>query len=491
MQSVLPLPPARDPGTASGPQRRGLVVGHGAPHRAPRPAQDHDAQDHASRSSTIREWEILRESKLLATLARPVPPAPEALPDPQGSAKPAEASAGLCTRLAELAYRHPHRIAFIDPLAKPDWTGRAAITWTYAAATEIVARLANGLRGWRLPPGSRIGLCLEGGAESLIAYLAVEAAGHVPCLLPIAWDEARLLAAVQSAGLSAVLTQTRFGASLPAERLCRVALGYFGLRYVAAFGPAVPDGVISLDGMVLDERGGPFAAQTGDGVVSFAAGDPARPMHRPAASLLAAIAHCRARTRVAPGERVLTLLPGGDLRSLVTGLGTALFAGGSLEILPVFEAAAFAQALARPLPTHLVLPAGLEANLARIALPGTLRSVALAHRAPLAFGPALLRPVAERTIVDLVDLDATAILAGAREADDVARTLADPSSAALPPIRMAMRIEPDGRLAIRGEACQAHPLRRGIQAETTADGWTLSRFRTEIRDGLATALTVA
>jgi hypothetical protein len=482
----LALPPERDPAIAVAAQRRGPPPGQGAAHRSVRPAQGH-----APRSSTIREWEILRESKLLATLARPVPQALEGPHEPQMSAEPAEGRAGLCARLAEIAYHHPHRIAFVDPAAKAEWTGRGAITWTYAAAAEIVARLANGLRGWRLPPGSRIGLCLDGGAEGLIAYLAVEAAGHVPCPLPIAWDEARLAAAVQSAGLSAVLTQARFGASLPAERLCRVALSYFGLRYVAAFGPAVPDGVISLDGMVLDERGGPFAPQTGGGLVSFAAGDPARPMHRPAASLLAAIAHCRARIRVGPGERILMLLPGGDLRSLVAGLGTALLAGASLEILPVFEAAAFAVALARPVPTHLVLPAQLEANLARIALPGTLRSVTLAHRAPAAFGPALLHPTAERVIVDLVDLDATAILVGARGADDVARTLADPSSAALPPIRMAMRIEPDGRLALRGEACAAHPLRRGMQAETTADGWTLTRFRTEVRDGLATAVALA
>jgi acyl-CoA synthetase (AMP-forming)/AMP-acid ligase II len=96
----------------------------------------------------------------------------------------------LCTLLAGTAHAHPHRVAFVDPPHKPLWSGRPAITWTYAAAAEIVARLANGLRSWRLAPGSRIGLALPGSSESFLAYLAVEAAGHIPCLLPLSLDEA-------------------------------------------------------------------------------------------------------------------------------------------------------------------------------------------------------------------------------------------------------------------------------------------------------------
>lgn len=419
---------------------------------------------------------------LRLTADRPVePPVPE----------PFTRRTGLCALLAETAHRHPHRLAFIDPRAKPDWSGRGAITWTYGAATEIVARLANGLRGWRLTPSSRIGLCLEGGAESLIAYLAVEAAGHVPCPLPIAWDEDQLVAAAQAAGLSAVLTQGRFGADLPAERLRRVALRYFGLRYLAAFGPDVPDGVISLDALALDERGGPFAPDTGGGLVSFAAGDPTRPLHRPAASLLAAIALGRASTPIAPGDRILTLLANGDLRAVVTGLGAALAAGASLELLPVFDAAAFAESLRRPLPTHLVLPACFEPNLAGSLLPETLRSISLVHRAPTAFGPALLRATPDRAIVDVVAFDETAILARPRDGDGIAETLADPASPPLPPAAMAMRIEADGRLAFRGEACIAGPLQRGITSQGTGADWTVSRFQVAVRDGRATGATLA
>lgn len=120
---------------------------------------------------------------------------------------------GLGSLLAATARRHPDRIAVVDPADKPDWSDRPAITWTYAAAAEIVERLARGLRSWRLPLGSRIGLCLPGSAESALAILAVEAAGHVACLLPVSWNEEQLLAAAQGAALSAVLTQSRLGAT--------------------------------------------------------------------------------------------------------------------------------------------------------------------------------------------------------------------------------------------------------------------------------------
>lgn len=277
----------------------------------------------------------------------------------------------LCTLLAATAQVHPDRLAFADPSNKSLWSDRPAIAWTYAAAAEIVGRLAEGLRAWRLAPASRIGIALPGSAESFLAYLAVEAAGHIPCLLPLAFDEEALLVAVQAAALPAVITQTRFGTLAPAERLCRVAVRYFGLRYLAAFGPDVPDGVISLDAMVLDQAKGTFADGPG-GVITFANGDPARPIHRSGDALLAAIAVYLVTARVLPGDRILSLLSQDDLRGLVTGLGAALVAGAGLETLPVFQARGFAASLDQPMPTRLVAPAALERNLAASRLPSSL-----------------------------------------------------------------------------------------------------------------------
>lgn len=393
----------------------------------------------------------------------------------------------LCTLLAATAQAHPHRVAFIDPPHKPLWSGRAAITWTTAAAAEIVARLANGLRGWRLAPASRIGIALAGSSESFLAYLAVEAAGHIPCLLPLALDEDGLLAAVQTAGLPAVITQTRFGPLAPAQRLCRVAVRYFGLRYLAAFGPDVPDGVINLDAMVLDAAGGPFAPGPG-GFISFAEGDPARPVHRSGDALLAAIAVYLVTARVQPGDRILSLLPQTDLRGLVTGLGAALVAGAGLETLPVFEARSFAATLDGPLPTRLVVPAALERNLAASRLPTSLDGIVLAHRAPGRLGPRWLTPQANRPVIDAVAFEETALLAGAREANDVALSLTHPERGHLFSTLMALRRDPDGRLAFRGRACHAGALQRDITIPETVDAWAASAFSVDVEDDQTLAI---
>lgn len=404
---------------------------------------------------------------------------------------------GLGTLLKATAHRHPERIAFIDPADKPSWSDRPAITWSYAAAAQIVARLAAGLGAWRLPTGSRVGICLPGGTEAALALLAVESCGHLPCLLPATWDEDQLVAAAQNVGLSAVLTQSRIGTNFPAERFCAVAARYFGLRYLAAFGPVVPDGVINLDEIVLDSRireHGDPPPQPGSGLVSFAAGDPDRPYFRTGESLLAAAATHLVATRVAPGERIVTLLPPHDLRGIVTGLGAALVSGATLETFAVFNGTALAASLTSHGPTHLVAPSFLERNLAGRDLPAALRSITLAHRAPMQLpkrdrsldGRASLRVAA---VIDAVAIDETAIVSGLRGGmRDVALTLGRPERMKLPETLMAIRISSDGCLAFRGQACAASPLQRGTPRVEASESWRPTSFATATFAGIATAL---
>lgn len=423
-------------------------------------------------------------------------PLPHAPPEAPGAA-PAEVPlrrTGLCALMAATARRHPARVALVDAADKAAWSGRPAMTWTYGAAAEIVARLAGGLRAWRLAPGSRIGLALPGSTEGLVAHLAVEAAGHVPCLLPATWDEDQFAAGIEAAGVSAVLTQARLGTESPAERLCRAAVRYFGLRYLAAFGPDVPDGVINLDEMVLDRRGGPVAAETGGGLISFVGGDPHRPVHRPGDALLAAVAVHLIAARVGPGERILSLVAPGDLRGVVTGLGAALVAGASLETLPVFDGAALGAALLRPVPTHLVAPAFLEPALARAALPDTLRTIGFAHRAPARFTGRSLRTAFARgrvAVVDVVALDEDVVLSGTRGRDDLAFGLAEPERLGLPGSLLSLRRDEDGRIACRGQAAKAAPYRRGEAEPDDGSAWRPTRYRPTLFAGTATGLTEA
>jgi len=419
-----------------------------------------------------------------------------AVPTPDASGRTPLQRIGLGTLLAATARRHPARIALIDPADKAAWCGRSAITWTYAAAHEIVERLAKGLRGWRLAPGSRIGLCLPGSTECALAFLAIEAAGHVPCWLPVSWDEERLLAAVQGAGLSAVLTLSRLGSAAPAQRLCAVAARYFGLRYLAAFGPDVPDGVINLDRIVVEGRSSaqPPSPVPASGFVSFTGGDPDRPVFRSGESLLAAAAAHLISARVGPDERILSLLAPHDLRGLVTGLAAALVAGAGLETLPLFDGPGFAAALAVPTPTHLVAPAFLEPNLAGRDLPKTLRSLCLVHRAPTHLpsrgrDPHDAQALRAARVVDTMVFDETALISGLRgSSTDLALTLAEPDRIGLPASLFAMRRDVEGRLRVRGNACASVTVRRGEIGVVPPDSWRSTPYAATLRSGLAIAV---
>lgn len=386
---------------------------------------------------------------------------------------------GLAGALMAAARLNPQRTLLRDAGDRRAWCGRPAITWTYEAAAEIVGRLARGIAAWRLPQGSRIGLCFAGGAEASLAHLAVEAAGHLPCPLSPVWEGEALSAAIESAGLVAVLTEGRRGTRRPAEELSFTALRHFGLRFIAAFGPSLPDGVISLDAMALER--GIIDPAPGLGILTFAGGDPRHPVRRDAALFGAVVA--AHRERLPAPERVLTLLPPHDLRGLVTGLGMALASGASLETLIPFESAAFRVALMRPVSTRLVVPAAFESALAEMTLPWTVRAIDIVHRAPARMPEPTARDFAGPPCLDVLVLDEDALLTRPRGRWEIP-TIDESLSAETPP--PLVRQPRDGRLL-----CRAAPSQRDREAGIEGAIWQETAYRAHYAQGVLTALPTA
>lgn len=198
--------------------------------------------------------------------------------------------------------------------------------------------------------------------------------------------------------------------------------------------------------------------------------------------------------RVAPTERILSLIGPHDLRGLATGLAAALVAGATLETMPLFDGAAFAAALRRPGPTHLVAPAFLEKNLAGRDLPAELRSIALVHRAPARFpgrsraagGPQGLRA---DLVIDTIAFGETALLSGRRgTTSDLSLVLGKLERLTLPAALMSLRRGPDGRLAFRGQACAVTALQRGNQQAVPGNAWQETPYAPVLFAGFATAI---
>jgi hypothetical protein len=395
--------------------------------------------------------------------------------------------------VAAATSRHPERLALLDQPGREDWSGRPRIAWSYSTADEIRRRLAGFFAGLGLPPGAVVGLCLPGGSEACLSLLAVEEAGLTPCLLPAGWSEAELGAAVEAANVQVVVTQGVVGEQRPAERFCRLAAGYFGLRFVCAFGPLVPDGVIDLDRVMLGpEEVAPGASPSADGrdtgLVTFSRRPgPARPLFRPFRSTVAAAVTVLVAAKIEPGERVLSLLAPDDHRGITTGLMAALLSGAALEHHGLFDGRTLMSALAQPthpMPTHLVAPGWMEPHLAKANLPPSVRSVILIHDAPVRFRA---KAPLSRRVVDILALDELALIARARRGDQFALTLADDPSAGSAPARHLMRVRTgaDGAIEVAGAACDVRAFERGQSGPATPGAeWRSSGYKAEVFAGI-------
>ncbi|KAA2236976.1 AMP-binding protein [Salinarimonas soli] len=390
--------------------------------------------------------------------------------------------------------RHPERLALLDQPGREDWSGRPRIAWTYSTADEIRRRLAAFFAGLGLAPGAVVGLCLPGGSEACLSLLAVEEAGLTPCLLPAGWSDDELAAGLEAANVQAVVTQGVIGEQRPAETFCRLASRYFGLRFLCAFGPLVPDGVIDLDRVILgsgdapSSRPVPLADGRETGLVTFSRRAGAgHPVFRPFRSTVAAAVTVLVAAKIEAGERILSLLAPDDHRGITTGLIASFLSGAALEHHGLFDGRMLMDALAQPshpMPTHLVAPGWMEPHIAKAGLPPSVRSVILVHDAPVRFRAKT--PLARR-VVDILSLDELALVARARRGDQFALTLADDPAGANAPTRHLMRVrtDADGAIQVAGLACDIRSFERGQSGPATPPGeWRSSGFKAEVFAGI-------
>ena len=285
--------------------------------------------------------------------------------------------------------------------------------------------------------------------------------------MPIAWSEDDLAAAIEAAGVSAVVTQAVVGEERAAELFRRLASRYFGLRYIAAFGPGVPDGVTDLDEVVLNgsRRTDPVNAPepTGEnGVVTFwRQGQSIRPVFRSCQSVVAAAVTFLVTVKIRPGDRILTLLAPDDHCGVTTGLIASLLSGATLECHGLFSARAFVEAIADPRPTHLVVPAWMETVLAKATLPDSIASVILIHEAPTRFKAKTALPV---PTIDVLSFGELALVAAPRTGSgQFTLSLDDEGSPGHVTIRHFLRARrsADGSIEFAGLAADLQDFARG------------------------------
>lgn len=377
-----------------------------------------------------------------------------------GAAEPA-AAVSLGGLLADLTAADPDAVLLRDTSARAALCDRVATQYSRAAALSRATGIATRLAGLRLPAGDVIGICLPPGPEAWLAVLATTMAGLTPCLLPLSLSEPELRDALERADARVVVTQTVFGDLRPAEIFAALAAGLFRVRFLLAFGPDVPDGIVDLDRArrhPLDGGEIRTAPSPGAGLVTIehraATGGLLR--YRTIPALIAAGTVVLAATRFRRHDVVLTYLAPDDLKGLSTGLVPCLICGATLAA-DVFSAELVAAALAQAPRTHLVLPGWTEPIVSGLNLAAAAASIVFVHSSPDEL-PRAGSPRAAGRIVDVLALGETALVAAPRSPDGACAIALDGSSLADPFGLLEVRTSHDGSIEARGLAACVLPL---------------------------------
>lgn len=399
----------------------------------------------------------------------PAPAAPESVP----AAQPSSPQLNLAA-LAETAMRaRPGQTAFVRARPAGEALPEAPERFSNLALMREVVRLSAFLQVLRLPPLSPIAVLMPNMPEASAVVLAALHAGHRPLLLPCTLRGGELVAALEKAGCVAGITVTSIADIHPAEALREAAAACFGMRFVAAYGSGIPDGVIGLDLLPSVRGDALLAASRNDGIGMLLRDAAGITRLIDCDALVAGAMAILASARMAGGEKLVTLLPPDDLAGVATGLAAPLLAGMSVTTLDLFDSRVLAEALAGGEPCHLVAPAWLEPALAGSELlrAPSLRSVTYVGRAPWRAQGVRLNHKSRLHVVDIVEIDAATLLVSVRrEGRQEGIALAEPCPAVARGMRLVdARIEND-RLFVSGRGVARAPGDDGPDTQWLATG---------------------
>jgi hypothetical protein len=354
----------------------------------------------------------------------------------------------------------------IDPPDREGFTDGAPRRLTWAEADRVVSAIANLLKSLGLPAGAIVALQLPNVVESVLALMGVLRAGLVAAPLPLLWRQAESCAVLGRVGARALVSCRRIGDVDHGELAMHVAAETFAIRFVCAFGHAVPDGVIPFDEVFdaalpappppLDRNGDPAAHLA---IVTFeVTADGLAPVARSHRELLAAGALVAGAAGMAAGATLLGTL----LASSVAGIGSTLvpwlLCGGTLRLHQPFNPAVLTT---QPcdvavLPGPL-LPRLREAGLIASPAPKTILAV---WRAPERMAAGAAWPGGDSRVIDVPVFGEIGLVALRRGPDGMPARLpaGGASTAAVELVRTA-----SGTLAMRGAMVPAHPFPPGIE----------------------------
>lgn len=402
--------------------------------------------------------------------------------------------------LAESAMRAaPSRIALSE--CEFESNSRTPRQMSNLASMREIVRLSAFLQVLKLPPRSVIAVVMPNRPEATIAILAVLHAGHRPLVLSLALEDKDIWRSLEDAGAVVALTVTDAPGTDAAERMRHAAARLFGLRFVAAYGPDAPDGVISLD-LLPNIKNETALAPSTDPELEVLTRDPAegRIVARGCDGLVAASLPLLSAASMMGGQRLINLLPPDDLAGLALSIAGPLASGLSVMMLDEFDSTRLAATLAKGEQCHLVAPAFMAPALAASGLLDSplLRTLILVDKAPWQLPEPLTQKLPLRLrIIDVVALDEMGLFIATRSNGAcLGFSVVEPVPAVASGVRLLEARTEEGKLWLRGAMAPGMPfeLTRAVgtaskaQEFTPLSGWRATRFASDTMDGRIIAL---
>ncbi len=310
------------------------------------------------------------------------------------------------------------------------WYHRSAQSLTQAELQARARRFGQQMEALGLARGDRVILHLPNVVDLTVAMLGLQAAGFVPCPVPIGWELAEMRNACDSVTAKAIITTARYGQVRPAELARQVAAAVFSIRFVCAFGSGLPDGVVALDAwedMEFSKDEARTQSLSGDiALVTFDRRDTGLlPLARTHSQLISDALAVSTAARIVRASHLLTTIAAATAMGVVAGMVVPVLTGAHVHLHGPFDSRVLALQLAALEGAHLLIPGALEPVLGELNehLAGKIGTPVLLHRWPPPSTALVSTQPAPMRLVDLHALGETAVISAVRHTGIVRKTV--------------------------------------------------------------------
>jgi acyl-CoA synthetase (AMP-forming)/AMP-acid ligase II len=141
----------------------------------------------------------------------------------------------------------PQRRSFADAPDIANWSDLKGKSTTIGELGDSVNRFARQIRTLGLKERDPVIVAMPNCVDGVVTLLGLITAGFVPCPVSVVANAAEMQEAAEAVGAKAIITVNRYASFQPSDAARQAASRFYGVRFVCAFGPNAPEGVVSLD----------------------------------------------------------------------------------------------------------------------------------------------------------------------------------------------------------------------------------------------------